>query len=124
MLRILKFGIIATVLQLTLYWATFYFSQKISISIWNNEYPSDAAYFYSVGVLGFLLCIVNIFSAIINTQKANRFSAFLLSALIILAWSEDFISWPYQTTFCIAISIITICSKFYFDKILTKYLSE
>ena len=124
-LSIFKFGIIATILQLILYWIMLRFIQIISSLLTNreSEFISDWA-FVSIGIFGIMLLIQNIVSAITNRKKAKIISAYIVSCLIILAWSEDLSHKPYQTITCMLISVITIFSKFYIDKILARYLVE
>ena len=124
-IRIFKFGIIATILQLILYWIILRSIQITSSLLTNGEteFISDWVY-VSIGIFGIMLFIQNIVSAITNVKKVKMISAYIVSCLIILAWSEDLIHKPYQTITCILVSVVTIFSKFYIDKILAKYLVE
>jgi hypothetical protein len=124
-IRVFKFGIIATILQLILYWILFRSIQITSLLITNgeSEFISDWA-FVSIGIFGIMLFIQNILTVISNRKKVNMVSAYIVSFLIILAWCEDLGHKPYQTISCMLVSVITVFSKFYIDKILAKYLIE
>jgi hypothetical protein len=124
-IHIFKFGIIATILQLILYWIILRFIQIISSLLTNgeSEFISDWA-FVSIGILGMMLLIQNVVTAISNRKKVNKISAYIVSCLIILAWCEDLSHKPYQTISCMLVSVITVFSKFYIDEILEKYLVE
>lgn len=124
--RILKLGIIGTVIQLILYWITFRIIQIVFSKIINpeTEFLSDAGFFYSVGIFGFILIVQNVLTAIFNRKKVYRNSAYFASGLIILTWCEDLSSCPFETICWMVISVTIIFCKFSIDKILSKYLVE
>jgi hypothetical protein len=125
-IRILKFGIIGTIIQLILYWIVFRAIQIISSLITNGEidFFSDAGFFYSVGIFGIVLFVQNILAAISNRKSVYHYSAYIASFLIILGWCEDLNSWPIETICYMIISVTIIFGKFSIDKILAKYLVE
>ena len=124
--RILKLGIIGTIIQLILYWFTFRLIQIVFYTILKSEteFPSDAGFFYSVGIFGFILLVQNVLTAIFNRKKVYKNSAYFASSLIILSWCEDLNSWPIETICWMIISVSIVFCKFYIDKILSKYLVE
>lgn len=124
-IRVFKFGIIATILQLILYWSLFRLIQIVSSLITNgeSEFISDWA-FVSIGILGIMLFIQNILTSNSDQKQVHLISVYIVSILIVLVWSEDLIHKPYQTISCMIISISTVFSKFYIDKMLKKYLTE
>lgn len=124
--RILKFGIIGTVIQLILYWIIFRLIQIVFSAFINSEteFLSDAGFFYSVGIFGFILLIQNVLTAIFNRKKVYKNSAYFVSGLIILTWCEDLNSWPLETICWMIISVTIVFYKFCIDKILAKYLVE
>lgn len=117
-IHIFKFGIISTILQLIIYWIVLQFTQLISSLLTNgeSEFISDWA-FVSIGIFGIMLLIQNIVTANSSSKKAHLISAYCVSGLILLTWCEDLSSEPYQTIFCMIVSVATVFSKFYIDKI-------
>lgn len=123
-IRLLKFGFIGSFLQIFFYWFFYNLVQTISSLFSNSNFISDTGLVYSIGLFGFILLVQNIFVSMIYSKIFTRIMIYCVSAVIILAWSEDLDSRPYSTICCMLISIVTILSKIYIDKFLSYYLVE
>jgi hypothetical protein len=121
--RLLKFGIIGTILQIFLYWITVIIIQQLSTLVSGEELISDYALIFSIGLFGFLLLFQNILVSIFCNEKFSNIMMWFSSVLITLAWIEDIASFPFQTIICIMISIGIIMIKPKIDKTINKSVS-
>jgi hypothetical protein len=127
-LRILKFGIIASVIQILLYYLFFKVFQflQITFSIAENERDtfSDYSIFMSTSLFGFLILTQNSLTSIINKKWFTITAFCIILMLVIIGWGEDIYSWPLQTIIFLLVNISVLISKPFIDKQISKYLKE
>ena len=120
--RILIFGILTSIIQTILYFVCLKFVQLIRNIFLNELHKLTTNYFILLLLILFVASVFtqNILSAIVN-RKWFTWIAFTLSfVFMILGWTEGF-SLFTSLTFT-SIILLVLLSKFYIDKILSKYL--
>ena len=117
--RILKFVVISTFLQIAFYWFTIELIQLISLVIVSQRLVSQYVLIFSIGLFSTILLVQNTISLLIHRTIYTYFLMFITSALITVAWIDDIFSFPFQTLCCIIISVVTIIIKPSVDKLIS-----
>lgn len=122
--RILLFGLLATVIQITFYFLflkLIQFVQTITITDIHREYISNYGIELSVVIFTVILIVQNITTALINKKWFTWTALTLVTIFYLIGWGEGLNSWPVKTVLFLLVGILTLISKFSIDKNLTRW---
>jgi hypothetical protein len=122
--RILIFGLLASGLQLLIYFLVLFLIRLLGILFSNPDIISEYGLYLSIIIFGIMLIIQNLLTTIINRNWFTWTTIILTLLIYFIGWGEDFNSWPVKTIIYLIFGTLTIFSKFYLDRHLANYMAK
>ena len=122
--RLLLFGILATIIQVFLYYFLLrivQFGQSFFMTDKDRAFISDYGLVIGTTLFFMIVAIQNISTVLVN-KKWFTWTAFIVATIFyFIGWGEDYFSWPVTTILFLFVGITILTSKFFIDKQIAKW---
>ncbi len=122
--RLLLFGILATIIQVFLYYFLLrivQFGQSFFMTDKDRAFISDYGLVIGTTLFLMIVAIQNISTVLVN-KKWFTWTAFIVATIFyFIGWGEDYFSWPVTTILFLFVGITILTSKFFIDKQIAKW---
>ena len=122
--RLLLFGILATIIQVFLYYFLLrivQFGQSFFMTDKDRAFISDYGLVIGTTLFFMIVAIQNISTVLVN-KKWFTWTAFIVATIFyFIGWGEDYFSWPVTTILFLFVGITILTIKFFIDKQIAKW---
>ncbi len=121
--RILTKGLLASGLQVLVYFVALYVFWYLTVAFFRpvNREISDLAVAISIPLFAIIVTVQNLMSSIIN-RKWFTITLFVLTVIIyLIGWGENINSFPFSAVIFILVGLLSLTLKFYIDKNIDDY---